>query len=234
MPLTHKVRQVAKVSTLILALAGLMPGPPAAAIPASVAASCDRAAQRAAARHGIPDDVMLSITRVETGRSEGGQIRPWPWTVNMEGEGHWFETEHAAQAFVFARFKAGARSFDIGCFQINYRWHGSGFRSIEEMFDPERNADYAAAFLAELHAEFGDWTRAAGAYHSRTERHAANYERKFDNMRRMMADLAPSGTTPEPATGRPALRPAALTTGQTRLGSLVPVGGAGVALIGLN
>ncbi|GGH39439.1 Transglycosylase SLT domain-containing protein [Cribrihabitans marinus] len=231
MPLTPTPRQCAKLATLILVFAGLIPGPQAVARPNSVVAACDRAAIRAAGRHGIPDDVMLSITRVETGRSAGGEVRPWPWTVNMEGKGHWFETEQAAQAFVFARFKAGARSFDIGCFQINYRWHGSGFRSIEEMFDPERNADYAAVFLRELHAEFGDWTRAAGAYHSRTERHAAVYERKFDDMRRTVAR---STTDDTPAVTQRRVRTTPLTTGQTRLGSLVPVGSSGIALIGLN
>jgi soluble lytic murein transglycosylase-like protein len=62
----------------------------------------------------------------------------------------------------------GARSYDVGCFQINYRWHGQHFASLDQMFDPDANAAYAARFLSELYAEFGDWSRAAGAYHSRT------------------------------------------------------------------
>ena len=63
---------------------------------------------------------------------------------------------------------AGRRSFDVGCFQINYHWHGHNFPSLEAMFDPDTGADYAARFLQSLYAERGNWSAAAGAYHSQT------------------------------------------------------------------
>src|SRR5699024_6482524 len=96
----------------------------------------DRAARQAARAHDVPLDVLRAISRAETGRPRQGGLQPWPWTVNMEGRGRWFDNADAARAYVFAHFKAGARSFDVGCFQINYRWHGDAFRSIDEMFDP--------------------------------------------------------------------------------------------------
>ena len=85
----------------------------------------------------------------------------------MKGTGLWFETEDAARAYVYEHFKRGARSFDVGCFQINYKWHHEAFASIEQMFDPMANALYAARFLGALKAEKGSWVEAAGAYHSR-------------------------------------------------------------------
>ena len=88
---------------------------------------CDEAAKRAAASSGVPVDVLRAVTRVETGRQKNGRSQPWPWTVNMEGAGAWFDTEDEVRAFVFKHFKRGARSFDIGCFQINYKWHGAHF-----------------------------------------------------------------------------------------------------------
>ena len=42
------------------------------------------------------------------------------------------------------------------------------FPSLEAMFDPDTGADYAAHFLQSLYAERGDWSAAAGAYHSQT------------------------------------------------------------------
>ena len=75
----------------------------------------------------------------------------------MEGAGHWFDTENAARTYVSKHFERGARSFDVGCFQINYKWHGASFRSIEHMFDPFENARYAAAFLKRLYDESGNW-----------------------------------------------------------------------------
>ncbi|WP_171241142.1 lytic transglycosylase domain-containing protein [Ruegeria sp. HKCCA5491] len=147
------------------------------------AALCDRAALRAALSHDVPIDVLRAITRVETGRTLDGQFAPWPWAINVEGRGFWFKSEVEAKSYVFNIFKAGKRSFDIGCFQINYRWHGKAFRSIDAMFDPQENADYAARFLKDLYAELGSWTAAAGAYHSRTPDLAAAYSGRFRKMR---------------------------------------------------
>lgn len=148
----------------------------------SEAATCDDAATIAAREQNIPINVLKAVTRVETGRRINGELRPWPWTVNMEGEGHWFQTEDEARHYVFKHFKQGKRSFDVGCFQINYRWHGTAFRSIDEMFNPLENARYAAQFLNRLFDELGDWTDAVGAYHSRTPKHADRYTRKYKSV----------------------------------------------------
>ena len=97
---------------------------------ARTAGTCDRAARRAASSEGVPLEVMQTIARVETGRAVDGSLQPWPWTINVEGKGFWFASELEAKTYVFNIFKAGKRSFDVGCFQINYRWHGRAFRSI--------------------------------------------------------------------------------------------------------
>lgn len=148
------------------------------------ATQCDAAAIRAAQETGVPLDVLRTITRIETGRTRAKQFQPWPWTVNMQGHGIWFDTEAQAQVYVFRHFKQGARSFDIGCFQINYKWHGHAFTSIEDMFDPLVNARYAASFLRKLYREHGDWNKAVGAYHSRTHKHAKRYLKRYKHLRR--------------------------------------------------
>lgn len=155
---------------------------------------CDQAAVYAAQETGVPVSVLQAITLTETGRKRNGVIRPWPWTVNMEGEGVWFENEDDARAYVYKNYKRGARSFDVGCFQINYKWHGQEFASIEEMFDPNPNALYAANFLLQLFREKGDWSGAAGAYHSRTQKYAEKYEKRFNAFR--AAVLSDNTTTP--------------------------------------
>lgn len=152
------------------------------------AALCDAAARRAANVTGVPLTVLRAISLAETGRKRGGEFRAWPWTVNMEGKGIWFDDPAKALAFAEKSFDRGARSFDVGCFQVNYKWHGQNFRSIAEMFQPDQNALYAANFLRELHTEFGDWVKAAGAYHSRTRKYADRYVRRF---KRIRANLPP-------------------------------------------
>lgn len=158
---------------------------------------CDHAAQMAARETKVPLNVLKAITRTETGRGKPGDLRPWPWTVNVEGQGIWFDTPQQAQVYLFRRFREGARSFDVGCFQINYKWHGHAFNSLEEMFDPVANASYAATFLSRLHAEHGDWTKAVGAYHSRTPEYAGRYISRYTEVRQGMAEnaTAPASTT---------------------------------------
>ncbi|WP_425046897.1 lytic transglycosylase domain-containing protein [Primorskyibacter sp. S87] len=209
---------------------------------ASTSDVCDRAAQDAAARYGVPLDVLRAITRTETGRNKDGRLQPWPWTVNMEGTGRWFGTEDEARSYVFRHYKRGARSFDVGCFQINYKWHGSAFRSIEEMFDPAQNADYAARFLSDLHRELGDWSSAAGAYHSRTKKYADRYVARFDRIRSRLNDL-PALPAQESDSPRHSPQPLLVaraplfsnTGSSASLGSLVPMDSSpGNSLIALN
>ena len=167
---------------------------------------CDAAAQKASEATGVPISVLKAISLTETGRKRGGEMRPWPWTVNMEGKGVWFDDPDSAKAYVYKHYKAGARSFDVGCFQLNYRWHGENFASIEEMFQPEPNALYAAQFLSDLYKEMGNWSAAAGAYHSRTKKYATRYRKRFDVFRAAYAhqDGAPPAPIPVAASPEPA------------------------------
>lgn len=175
---------------IFLAVAGIaIAGGARANVPGKIV-SCEQAAALAAQSSGVPLSVLQAITLAESGRKEGRSIRPWPWTVNMEGEGHWFDTYPEARAYVVEQYKRGARSFDVGCFQINYKWHGEAFSSIDQMFDPANNALYAARFLSELFAETGSWKGAAGAYHSRTKEYADKYAARFEEIRQKLASGA--------------------------------------------
>ncbi|WP_170068443.1 lytic transglycosylase domain-containing protein [Meinhardsimonia xiamenensis] len=199
--------------------------------PASAwAATCERAARRAAAAYGVPDRVLQAIALAESGRPLGQRFGPWPWTVNAAGEGHWFESRREALDFARALHARGERNLDLGCFQINYRWHGSAFSSMAEMFDPVASAMYAARFLKQLHRETGDWVTAAGAYHSRKEVHASRYRNRF---RAILARFeVPASTQGDPPAGSTDRTLQGNATGpllssarahEPRLGSLVPL-----------
>ena len=161
-------------------------------VSASVSDICVRAAQAAAHAHNVPAEVLIAIAQTETGRNSGGYVEPWPWTLNVEGQGYWLATRAQTLAQAQLAIADGKNSFDLGCFQLNYRWHGQHFASLDQMLDPRAGADYAAKFLAGLYAETGDWSAAAGAYHSRTAVHAARYRRQFDPL--YAAALQNSGT----------------------------------------
>ncbi|TGD61886.1 lytic transglycosylase domain-containing protein [Tabrizicola sp. WMC-M-20] len=135
--------------------------PPDQADRVCVAAILD--AQR---RHGIPDNLLLAIGLQEAGSTRAAGLTVWPWSVNAAGVGRSFKSPEAAMDWVRDRQMAGVTSIDVGCMQINLRWHPDAFASVEQGFDPIRNVDYAARFLVALYARTGDWMAAAGAYHS--------------------------------------------------------------------
>ena len=118
----------------------------------------------------LPARLLAAISLTESGRIEPatGRVRPWPWTINAEGEGQFFESKQQAIAAVKALQARGVQSIDVGCLQVNLMYHPSAFASLDEAFDPRGNANYAARFLNSLYAESKDWTSAIGAYHSET------------------------------------------------------------------
>ncbi len=184
---------------------------------------CESAALRAAQESGVPGDVLLAITLTETGRAQDGRLRPWPWTANAEGEGHWFATRDEAAAFARRLLARNQTLFDLGCFQINWRWHGDHFTAPEALLDPLVSARYAAALLARLHDEFGSWEGAAGAYHSRTPHNADRYRARFSEVRaglRNRPEALASAATPSPGAVR--VNTFALLSGSASGASLVP------------
>ncbi len=190
---------------------------------------CLQAASRAAAQTGVPYAVLRAITLVETGRKGS----PWPWTVNFGGDGRWFDTAAQAEEEAAAAFAQGATNVDLGCFQLNYRWHAEGFASLGDMLDPTQNATYAAEFLAQHFSQTGDWALAAAAYHSGTPEFAAAYQAKFEAVYAGVEGDAPrvdnpSADLPERENRFPLLMAGASGSN----GSLVPDGPGGRRLIG--
>ncbi len=136
----------------------------------------------AAAEHvsGVPDQLLDAISRVESGRFDPGlgNVRAWPWTINAEGQGHFYSSKIEAVAAARQFIARGVRSIDVGCTQINLMFHPDAFASLEDAFDPARNAAYAARFLTELFHQAGSWPHAAAAYHSQTPELGTDYQRK--------------------------------------------------------
>jgi hypothetical protein len=147
---------------------------------ASPADQCRLAIQAAEKARGIPDQLLAAIAHVESGRRDPatGTIKPWPWTINVEGQGYVYNTKAEAIAAVQQMQAAGKRSIDVGCMQVNLMHHPDAFASLDLAFDPLTNAQYAARFLTQLFAGTADWSRAAAAYHSATPELGADYQRK--------------------------------------------------------
>ncbi len=95
--------------------------------------------------------------------------------------------------------------------QINRHYHGDRFGSLDAMFDPRQNVDYAARFLADLKRRHVSWSMAvAGTMPARTTiRPEALYlprdrQSRRHRLRRMDASGAEllHGVTPQKGLGR--------------------------------
>lgn len=173
--------------------------------PLDPGAACLAAIRAAEQEFGLPPRLLQAMARVESGRRDPatGETRPWPWTINAEGRSMFFPTKEAALTAVRALRTEGVRSIDVGCLQINLRYHPDAFASVEEAFDPLANARYAARFLASLQARAGDWQVAAGHYHSQTPELASAYRA------RIAAAWTAERGRPEPGSQLAAARPPA-------------------------
>lgn len=148
-------------------------------------AACIGAILDAEREAGVADHRLLAMGFTEAGRMTADRLfTVWPWTVNTEGASRYFPTRDDAIDFVRAAQARGVRSIDVGCLQVNLKWHPDAFPDLATAFDPRANARYAARFLGELQRAHGTLDGAIARYHSaQSERGAAYRQRVAGNMR---------------------------------------------------
>lgn len=166
---------------------------------------CRSAATRAAERHRIPKDVLIAMVEVESGSwpfaigVNATATHPDPLARHYSGRSYRAGDAATAAAWVRGLRSIGLTSLDVGCLQVNLHHHRSAFATIEEAFDPDANADYAARHLAGLKAAHGTWETAVARYHASSRKPQVAY------LCRVRARLAARGwaVSEDPRCGRP-------------------------------
>ncbi len=145
----------------------------------AVAQDCSSLAAQAGAEQGLPEGLLPAISLVESGHTDAsGTHAPWPWTTNEGGKSHFFDTKAEAVAYLENAVASGVTNIDVGCMQLNWKWHAQAFASPEDMFDPVQNTRYAARFMHELQTRLGSWEVATAAYHSTDPARGQDYLQK--------------------------------------------------------
>jgi hypothetical protein len=148
---------------------------------------CEAHAEAAGREAGIPDGILPAIARVESGRNG----HAWPWTLNQGGDGSFHPTKEAALQKLAEILGSGVQNVDLGCMQVNWRWHSGAFADASAMMDPVENTRYAARYLNDLRDQLGSWESAVAAYHSREPVRGAAYGEEVARVReRFLAQLA--------------------------------------------
>ncbi|HTW29124.1 MAG TPA: hypothetical protein VME92_18495 [Acetobacteraceae bacterium] len=231
-------RRAARGAALALALLGATPvvsharGAHAAPAPAQPSESweatqsdlCTHAIAAAEHRQHTPPGLLLTMGKVESGRPipPHGKLGPWPWTIDADGQGLFFDSKAAAVAWAEGAAARGVRLMDVGCMQVNLQMHPNAFASLDQAFDPQANAAYAARFLRDLRSgpAGGNWYLAIGYYHSQTPALAAMYRESV---------AAVGAGLPPPSFGIAPLYMRALARGRV----LLSLRGGGVTLLNL-
>lgn len=150
-------------------------------------ALCSVAAKEAGIEYGVNFDLLQTISAVESGRWDNLQNRyvAWPWTVNVKGKGYYYASKEDAIRAVQKFQSQGIESIDVGCMQINLKYHGEAFSSLDDAIDPLKNVKYSAKFLRSLYSRHGQsWKKAAKRYHSanpeKGEAYTKRLERRFE------------------------------------------------------
>lgn len=179
----------------IFAIFLLLSGPAhAQAVDAQIegAKLCTRNLARYERQYGIPMHLLSAISATESGRYHNGlqMTLPWPWTINVEGQGHYYDNKEQAMAAVRRYQMEGARSIDVGCMQVSLLHHPDAFANLDAAFDPERNVEYGASFLRGLYEESKSWKKASADYHSKTPARGSEYvSRVYDRWANILGRL---------------------------------------------
>ena len=144
------------------------------------ASPCERAALDTEKAYNLPAGLMAAIGRVESGRFDPteGRVVPWPWAIDVAGDGRLFDTAMEAVRTTQWLHDNGARNIDVGCFQISLLYHPDAFATLDDAFDPATNGHYAGQLLASLKARYGNWPDAVAAYHSADPTKGVPYREK--------------------------------------------------------
>jgi hypothetical protein len=124
---------------------------------------------------GVPAVVLETVCLVES------DLRPY--VVNVQGKSYAFQTGAEACVFVKRVLARGISNVDVGCMQINWRWHGHTVESLEALFDPRACLVYGAKMLKTLFQERGGWLQSMLCYHSKA---GGAQERYFEKVKRAL------------------------------------------------
>lgn len=156
--------------TIVLVIAALVTLT-ALATPAQAGRDVPAAYVTAASRHGVPPAILYAVALAESRMALGnGMSRPWPWTLNVAGQGHYFP-DRASACAALQRHLRSTRNVDVGITQINVRHnpdlYGQGRRFADPCaaLDPYANLDEAARLLRRHYGVTRNWLDAAGRYH---------------------------------------------------------------------
>jgi hypothetical protein len=150
---------------------------------------CEEIAHEVEISNKLPKNILASISLVESGRKdEAGLVKPWPWSLNHAGKSVFFASKAETLQYLKKNITPNFKNIDVGCMQVNVRWHRENFDTLDSMIDPRKNIEYAALFLSTLKSDHGSWEQAIKHYHSSTPKLNVKYYAKVKQVWKKKTD----------------------------------------------
>lgn len=132
----------------------------------------------------VPPQILYAVALTESGaKIASGKLRPWPWTLNIKGQGYLFKSRsEACYRLKEALTTVPPKRIDVGIAQVNIGYHGQYVASPCELLEPYTNLRIAAQLLQQHYQQTNnnkDWLIVAGKYHApNNPANAARYRSK--------------------------------------------------------
>ena len=163
---SRRTPAVALVAIVSVAVAAASPEPDAASDPNRQ--TVPPGYRQGAQAHGIPPALLYAIALTESGYTNpaAGDLRPWPWTLNINGKGRYYPSRRAATDALAATLRNGETAVDVGLMQIHWHYHHAALGDSRRALDPYHNLRVGAGILAQCYQQRANWWSAAGCYHA--------------------------------------------------------------------
>ena len=134
---------------------------------------------RAAAATGIPVEMLLAVSHVESGFH--------PYAINISGQS-FFPSSHNEALGLLLRSR---NNVDIGLMQVNWGYWGDKFGlSKSELLDPQFNVLVGAKILEHCVRVSGSWWKGIALYHSSHDARQREYvEKVWQSYRRVLIKM---------------------------------------------
>ena len=138
---------------------------------------CSESINKIENKYNIPNKLLRAISLTESGRTIDKKFVAWPWSVNVSGKSYYFKDKATTLIFLQKKVKY-QKNIDIGCMQINFKYHNEQFKNLNTMLDPINNIDWAAKYLKKLYKRYKSWNIAISRYHSSNPERMKKYLEK--------------------------------------------------------
>lgn len=124
---------------------------------------CPTLISQVEARRNIPRGLLMAIAMTESGNNGA----PSPYAMNIAGRSYFASSGQEMANVISANWQRGVTSIDVGCMQINLKYHGMKFARLTDLLNSPTNVEYGAGYLIALATEAGSWKDAVMSYHNK-------------------------------------------------------------------